>query len=155
MASGRGRYLDRGRTTLALARCRPEWLRSRRLDPAPNRLARCAAAHEEALEIRRHAAARDDHGQAPFVRRCEGEDGLTRRTSPAQSSQQSGREFSSADAATRADHEAFKIVPIRLNGFCQFTIRSRTFSTSPIPEPELCGILGDEVIRRRGLPALG
>lgn len=51
--------------------------------------ARCAAAHEEALEIRRHAAARDDHGQA-FARRCEGEDGLFRRTSPAQSSQQSG-----------------------------------------------------------------
>ncbi|MHC2947549.1 hypothetical protein ACVIJX_004697 [Bradyrhizobium diazoefficiens] len=50
MASGRGRYFDRGRTTLALARCRPEWLRSRRLDPAPKRLARCAAAHEEALE---------------------------------------------------------------------------------------------------------
>ncbi len=100
-----------GRTTLALARCRPEWLRSRRLDPAPKRLARCPAAHEEALEIRRHAAARDDHGQAPFVRRCEGEDGLSRRTSPAQSSQQSGREFSSADAATRADHEAFQIVP--------------------------------------------
>ncbi|MET3299191.1 IS6 family transposase [Bradyrhizobium diazoefficiens] len=49
-----------------------------------------------------------DHGQAPFVRRCEGEDGLARRTSPAQSSQQSGRELSSADAATRADHEAFK-----------------------------------------------
>ncbi|MEY9357056.1 hypothetical protein ABIG05_011559 [Bradyrhizobium japonicum] len=42
-------YLDRGRTTLALARCRPEWLHSRRLDPAPKRLARCAAAHEEAL----------------------------------------------------------------------------------------------------------
>ncbi|MEY9194718.1 hypothetical protein ABH991_008121 [Bradyrhizobium ottawaense] len=91
--------------------CRPEWLRSRRLDPAPKRLARCPAAHEEALEIRRHAAARDDHGQAPFVRRCEGEDGLSRRTSPAQRSQQSGREFSSADAATRADHEAFQIVP--------------------------------------------
>ncbi|MEY9643736.1 hypothetical protein ABIF07_000014 [Bradyrhizobium elkanii] len=111
MAFGRSRYLDRGRTALALARCRPEWLRSRRLDPAPKRLARCAAAHEEALEIRRHAAARDDHGQAAFVRRCEGEDGISRRTSPVQSSQQSGREFSSADAATRADHEAFQIVP--------------------------------------------
>ncbi|TWH91464.1 putative transposase [Bradyrhizobium daqingense] len=42
MASGRGRYLDRGRTTLALARCRPEWLRSRRLDPAPKRDSRAA-----------------------------------------------------------------------------------------------------------------
>lgn len=36
---------------------------SRRPDPAPKRLARGAAAHEEALEIRRHAAARHDHGQ--------------------------------------------------------------------------------------------
>jgi hypothetical protein len=65
------------------------------------------AAHEEALEIRRHAAARDDHGQA-FARRCEGEDGLFRRTSPAQSSQQSGWEFSSADAATRRIMKRFK-----------------------------------------------
>src|SRR5208283_1099617 len=33
------------------------------------------------LKIRRHAAARDDHGQAPFVWRCEEEDGPSTRTS--------------------------------------------------------------------------
>ena len=31
-----------------------------------------------------HAAPRHDHGQAPILRRCEGEDGPSRRTSPAQ-----------------------------------------------------------------------
>jgi hypothetical protein len=61
---------------LALARCRPEWPRSRGLNPAPKRLARCAAACQEALEIRQHAAARHDHVQTPFVRRCKGEDGF-------------------------------------------------------------------------------
>jgi DDE superfamily endonuclease len=40
---------------------------------------RGAAAHEEALEISRHAATRDDHGQAPFLRRGKGEDGPHRR----------------------------------------------------------------------------
>ncbi len=110
MASGRDRYLDRGRTYIVLARCRPEWRRARRLDPAGKRLARCAVLQEEALEIRRDAAARDDHGQASFVRRCEGKDGPLGRTSPAQSSQQSGREFSSADATTRADHDAFQLL---------------------------------------------
>ena len=70
---------------------------------------RRAAAHEEAPEIRRHTTARDDHGQAPFVRRCESEDGPSRRTSPVEGPEQSCGEFSSADAATRADHEALQI----------------------------------------------
>ena len=102
--------LSRSRArTLAVASRRSEWLRARRPGPAPKRHARCAAAHEEAPEIRRHATARDDHGQAPFVRRCESEDGPWRGTSPAQRPEQSGGEFSSADAATRADHEALQI----------------------------------------------
>src|ERR1700693_3614220 len=42
-----------------------------------------AAAQEEAHEIRRHTATRHDHGQAPVIRRCEGEDGPSRRSSPA------------------------------------------------------------------------
>ena len=71
-----------------------------RLGPAAKRHARCAAAHEEALEIRRHAAARDDNRQAPFVRRCKSENGPPRGASPAQGPEQSGGEFSSADAAT-------------------------------------------------------
>ncbi|MGY3619277.1 hypothetical protein ACVJGD_005473 [Bradyrhizobium sp. USDA 10063] len=75
-------------------------------------------------------AARDDHGQAPFVRPCEGKDGLSRRTSPAQSSQQSGREFSSADAATRADHEALQIVP----SSSTVSISSRS-GREPFPHP--------------------
>jgi putative transposase len=54
------------------ARRRSKWLRSRRLGPASKRQSRCAAAHEEPLEIRRHTAARHDYGQAPFIRRCEG-----------------------------------------------------------------------------------
>ena len=119
---------------LALARCRPE--NGFVLDVLIQRRTRCAAAHEEAVEIRRHAAARDDHGQAPFVRPCEGEDGLSRRTSPAQSSYQSGRDFSSADAATQADHEGFQIVrSCSTVSVSSRSIRSRTFSTSPIPEP--------------------
>ena len=78
MAYGWGRRLDRRRATLAVARRRSEWLRSRRLDPASKRHARGAKAYEEALEIRRDAAARHDHGQAPFVRRGKGEDGSSR-----------------------------------------------------------------------------
>ena len=101
--------IRRGPEALAVARGRSEWLCARRPGPAPKRHARCAAAHEEAPEIRRHAAARDDHGQAPFVRRCESEDGPWRGTSPAQGPEQSGKEFSSADAATRAHHEALQI----------------------------------------------
>ncbi len=109
MASRRSRRLDRRRTTLAVARRRPEWLRSRCSGSAPERYTRRAAAHEEAPEISRDAAARDDHGQAPFLRRCEGEDGPFRRTSPAQGAEQSRRELSSADEAARADHEAIQI----------------------------------------------
>ena len=44
---------------------------------------RGAKGHEEALEIGGHATARHDHGQAPFIRRSEGEDGPLRRASPA------------------------------------------------------------------------
>src|SRR5208283_3409616 len=102
-------WLDRRRDALAVARRRSEWLRSRRPGPASKRHARCAAAHEEALENRRHAAARDDHGQAPFVWRCEEEDGPSTRTSPAQRAEQSGGEFPPADKATRTDHEAVQI----------------------------------------------
>ena len=40
---------------------------------------------------------------------CEGEDGPSRRTSPAQGSEQSGGELSSTDPATRTDHEAIQI----------------------------------------------
>ena len=76
---------------------------------ASKRHARCPAAHEEPLEIRRHAAARDDHGQAPFVWRCEEEDGPSTRTSSAQRAEQSGGEFPPADKATRTDHEAVQI----------------------------------------------
>ena len=65
-------HLDCWRAVLAVARRRSKWLRSRRLGPASKRQSRCAAAHEEALEIRRHTAARHDYGQAPFIRRCEG-----------------------------------------------------------------------------------
>jgi putative transposase len=74
---------DCWRAVLAVARGRSEWLRSRRLGPASKRQPRCAAAHEEAPEIRRHTATRHDHGQAPVIRRCEGEDGPSRRSSPA------------------------------------------------------------------------
>jgi putative transposase len=65
-------HLDRWRAVLAVARRRSKWLRSRRLGPSSKRQSRCAAVHEEALEIRRHTAARHDHGQAPFIRHCEG-----------------------------------------------------------------------------------
>lgn len=66
------------RTTLVLARCRPEWPRSRRRDQAPTRFARGAAAHEEALQGRK----------SPF-------------TSAAQLSQQSGSENSHQPAWRR------------------------------------------------------
>ena len=118
-----------------MARRRSEWLRSRRPGPASKRHARCAAVHEEALEIRRRAAARDDHGQAPFVWRREEEDGPSTRTSPAQRAQQSGGEFPPADKATRTDHEA---VQISWTG-ATISIGSRSgiefSSTFPIPKP--------------------
>ena len=94
-----------------LACRRSEWLRSRCPGPASKRQSRCAAAHEEAPEIRRHIHARHDHRQAPFIRRCEGEDGPSRRTSPAQGPEQSRGELSPADKATRTDHEAIQISP--------------------------------------------
>ena len=45
---------------------------------------RRATAYEETPEIGHHATARHDHRQAPFLWRCEGEDGPSCRTSPAQ-----------------------------------------------------------------------
>ena len=92
-----------------LSRGRSEWFRARRLGPASKRFPRCAAAYGEAPEIRRRTAAGHDQRQAPFVWRCAGEDGPSRRTPPAQGSEQSGGEFSSADKTTRTDHEAIQI----------------------------------------------
>ena len=57
------RHLDRWGALLALARGRPERLRSRRFDPASKRQPRRAPAHGEAVESRRCAAARHDHRQ--------------------------------------------------------------------------------------------
>ena len=91
---------------------------------------RCAAAHEEAPEIRRHAAARDDHGQAPFLWRCEGEDGPLRRTSPAQGPEQSRGKLTPADKATRTDHEAIQIGPAGTT----VSLGSRS-SREPLPHP--------------------
>ena len=51
--------------------------------PASKRQSRGAAAHEEAPQICRRTATRHDHGQAPVIRRCEGEDGPSRQSSPA------------------------------------------------------------------------
>jgi putative transposase len=106
-------HLDCWRAVLAVARRRSKWLRSRRLDPSSKRQSRCAAVHEEALEIRRHTAARHDHGQAPFMRRCEGARWAFASTSPAQGPEQSHGEqsrgkLSPADKATRTDHEAIQ-----------------------------------------------
>jgi putative transposase len=105
-------------------------LRSRRLGPASKRQSRCAAAHKEAPEIRRHTAARHDHGQAPFVRRCAGEDGPLRRTSPAQGPEQSRGKLSPADEATRTDHEAIQIGPAGTT----VSVGSRS-SREPLPHP--------------------
>jgi hypothetical protein len=67
-----------------------------------------AAAHEEALEISRHAATRDDHGQAPFLRRGKGEDGPSPSTSPAQGAEQSRGELSSANETAPRIMKRFK-----------------------------------------------
>lgn len=135
MASGRSRYLGRGRTTLALARCRPEWLRSRGLDTAPKRLACCGAAHQEALEIA-GTPARDDHGQTPFVRRCQGKTGFHIEHRQHKALNNGAK---NSHQPTRRRERIMKCFNrlVRLSGFCQFTIRSRTFSTSRIPEPSL------------------
>jgi hypothetical protein len=123
-------HLDCWRAVLAVARCRSKWLRSRRLGPASKRQSRCAAVHAEALEIRRHTAARHDHGQAPFIRRCESEDGPLRRTSPAQGPEQSRGKLSPADKATRTDHEAIQIGPAGTT----VSVGSRS-SREPLPHP--------------------
>ena len=135
-------HLDCWRAVLAVARRRSKWLRSRRLGPASKRQSRCAAAHEEALEIRRHTAARHDHGQAPFMRRCEGarwafasnitrHKGLNNRT-------ENNRAENSHQPTRRRELIMKRFNrPGRHNGFCRFTIKSRTSSTSLIPNPSL------------------
>ena len=132
--------LDRRREALAVARSRSEWLRARRLGPAPKRQARCAAAHEETPEIRRHTAARDDHGQAPFVQRCKGENGPSRGTSPAQGPEQSSGELPPTNATTRADHEAIQISPA---GATVSSVHDQVANLFHVPYPE---------IRHRRLP---
>ena len=111
-----------------MARRRPERLRSRRPSPAPKGHASGTAPHETSPEVRRYAAARHDHRQAPVLRSCESEDGSPGRASPAQGFEQSRREFSPADTAAGADHEAVQNQPGRRNGFSQSTARSRTSS---------------------------
>jgi hypothetical protein len=71
-----------------------------------------------------------DHGQAPFLRRREGEDEPCRGASPAQGHEQSGGELSSADTATRTDHEAFQISPTGAT----VSVDSRS-SRKPLPHP--------------------
>jgi putative transposase len=106
-------HLDCWRAVLAVARRRSKSLRSPRLRPLSKRQSRCAAVHEEALEIRRHTAARHDHGQARSYGAARAQDGPLRRTSPAQGPEQSHGEqshgkLSPADKATRTDHEAIQ-----------------------------------------------
>jgi putative transposase len=72
-----------------LARRRSEWIRSRRPGPAPQGYSRGAEAHDKAPEIGGRADTRHDHGQAQVLRRRESEDPLSRRTPPAQGSEQS------------------------------------------------------------------
>ena len=88
---------------------RSKRLRARRSGSASKRQRRGAPAHDEAPQARPHAAARHDHRQAPILRRGAGKDGPSRRASPAQRTEQSGRELSPADKATGADYEALQI----------------------------------------------
>lgn len=55
------------------------------------------------------SAAGDDHRQTSFLRRRKAGSHARRRASFAQRLEQSGGEFSSADPATRADHEALQV----------------------------------------------
>jgi IS1 family transposase len=64
------------------------------------------------------------------------QDGPLRRTSPAQGPEQSHRKLLPADKATRMIMKRFNR-PGRRNDFCRFTIKSRTSSTSLIPNPSL------------------
>ena len=109
MASRRGRHHDRRQETLALARRRSGWLRSRHPRPKPERSRRRAAAHAEAVEEVHESATRHDHRQAQILWRSAQAHGPLYRTSPAQGAEQSSGEFSSADAATRKNHEAVQI----------------------------------------------
>src|ERR1700757_4643068 len=113
-----------------LWRCRSKRLRSRRLGPAAKRQSRRTAAHEEAPEICCHIAARHDHGQAPFIRRCQSEDGPLRRASPAQGPEQPCGKLSSADKATRTDYEGIQIGPAGTT----VSVGSRS-SREPLPHP--------------------
>jgi putative transposase len=90
---------------------RSECLRAGRPSPAPKRRPRGAAAHGEASEIRGHAAARHDLGQASVLWGCESEVGPYRGAPPAQGFEQSGGELSPADKTARTDHEAVQIIP--------------------------------------------
>jgi putative transposase len=82
-----------------------------RPSPASKRQPHGAAAHGEASEIRGHAAARHDHGQASVLWGCESEVGPYRGAPPAQGFEQSGVELSPADKTARTDHEAVQIIP--------------------------------------------
>ena len=93
-----------GETALAVARSRPERLRSRSHRSTPQGHASGTAAHEEPPEIRPEAATRDDHGQASILRSRESEDRPSRRASPAQGAQQSA-ENSHQPTRRQADHE--------------------------------------------------
>ena len=110
---------------------------SRRPGPTSKRQSRCATAHEEASEIRGHIAPRHDHRQAPLLRSGAGEDqglqvehrqhkGLNNRAEnshqPTRRRERIMKQFKSARQAQR---------------FLSVQIKSRTSSTSLIPNPPL------------------
>ena len=125
---------DRRRATLALARRRSEWLRSRRPSPASKRQSRCAAAHEEAPEsavtsprvmitdkLRSYGAARAKMGLRVEHRQHKG---LNNRAGnyhqPTRRCERIIKQFKSARQAQR---------------FLSVHDQSRTSSTSLIPNP--------------------
>jgi len=98
----------------------------------PKRSSRRAAAYAEAVQEVREGASRNDHGQAQLLRRSAQGYGPAHGTPLAQRAEQSGGEFSSADAATRADHEAVQTRHGKSRNSCRYTIRSLIFSIFPI-----------------------
>jgi hypothetical protein len=123
------RRLDRRRATLALARRRSEWLRSRCPGPGRRdsraaqqlmrRLLKSAVTSPRVMitdKLRSYGAARAKMG--------------LRRTSPAQGPEQSRGELSPADKATRTDHEAIQISPPGTT----FSVGSRS-RREPLPHP--------------------